>query len=228
VRLRVLVMGAWLLACAAPAAWAQEDGPFGPPRPIGGARTAERPADDGAAGTAGWLDVSLSAGSWFWFSHFRAETATDRFEITGPTTADVRLGIAANVWKQLDIELAPEFALGDGTTTWAVGLGAAMRLDLFEEWGPLLDGRLRTRLGFLVGGFDWDKAPGSFDTGFGAELGAEFACRFDWLPTGLALTAALDLRSMTFKFDPDPDVQDTDSAYGGFGLVVRFGLRYAF
>lgn len=226
-RARVLVLGALLLAFAAPAAQAQDDGPFGPPRPIGGARRAAPEAEGDASGL-GWLDLSLSAGSWFWFSHFRAETKTDRFEITGPTTFDVRLALSSNVWKQLDLELAPEFALGDGTTTWAVGLGAALRVELFDAWGPLQEGRLRTRLGFLVGGFDWDKAPGSFDPGFGAELGAEFACRFDWLPRGLAVTGGVDLRSMTFKFDPDPDVQDTDSAYGGFGVIVRFGLRYAF
>lgn len=226
-RLRGLAAVPVLLAVVSATAAAQGyPPPDRAPRPFGADR--RRPAAADAPARFHGLDVSLALGSWWWFSHFRADTKTDRFEITGPTTFDSRLAVSYNPWKQLEVELAPEFAVGDGTTTWAVGLGAALRLDLFENLGPLLDGRLRPRLGFLVGGFDWNKAPGSFDPGFGAELGAEFACRFSWLPRSLWVTAALDLRSMTFKFDPDPDVQDADSAYGGFGMVLRFGVRYAF
>ena len=40
-------------------------------------------------------------------------------------------------------------------------------------------------------------------------------------------TSLVNLSSLLYYF-ADPDVIDTDSAYGGFGLIVRFGARYAF
>lgn len=190
------------------------------------ARDAAPPRDAGAA--ARWCEVGVAVGSWWWFSHFRADKAAERFEITGPTTFDARLSIDVPVWKQLEVVLAPEFAMGDGTSTWVVGLGAALRVNAFDTWWWMTRGRWRIRVAFLAGGFDWDKAPGSFDPGFGAELGGELAFGAGFLPDAMAFTVGLDLRSLTFRFDEDPDVIDTDSAYGGFGTILRFGVRYAF
>ena len=230
-RLRLLAAVPFVLAWMATAAAAQYEPPDPPQlRPYGEARrgrgteTNQEQTEPGDRS----FDVSLAAGTWVWLSHFRADTLTERFEIKGPSTLDVRLAVTIPVYEQLEIEIAPEYALGDGTSTWAVGISAALRVDLFDEWGGMTEGKLRPRLGFVVGGFDWNKAPGSFKTGFGAEFGVELAAKVSWLPEAMSLTAGLDLRSLTFEFDEDANVRKTDSAYGGFGLIFRFGMRYAF
>jgi hypothetical protein len=187
-----------------------------------------RPDREPAPAAAPWVEVGVGVGAWWWFSHFRADKASERFEITGPSTFDARISFDVPVWRQLELAVAPEFAMGDGTSTWVVGVGAALRVEAFDRWWWMTRGRFRVRLAFLAGGFDWDKAPGSFDPGFGAELSAELAFGAGFLPDRMALTIAADLRSLTFDFDPDPDVVESDSAYGGFGATLRFGVRYAF
>lgn len=191
-------------------------------------RRDRRAAAPAAERTVPRFEIGAAVGGWWWASHFRAETATERFEITGPTTFDARLSIDVPVWKQLEVALAPEFAMGDGTSTWVVGLGAALRIDGFDQWWWLTRARWRVRLAFLVGGFEWDNAPGSFDPGVGVDLGGELAFGAGFLPDAMAFTVAADLRSLTFRFDRDPDVIEWDSSYGGFGITLRFGVRYAF
>lgn len=215
-----LLLAAW--AGAAEAQWRP------PERRDTFGRRPGREAPEPADRTTPRFELGAGIGSWWWFSHFRAEKATERFEITGPSTFDARLAIDVPVWKQFEVVCAPEIAMGDGTTTWVVALGGALRLHGFEQWWWLTRARWRVRLAFLVGGFDWDDAPGSFDPGVGAELGGELAFGAGFLPDAMAFTLAADLRSLTFRFDPDPDVVDNDSAYGGFGVTLRVGVRYAF
>ncbi len=214
-----VLMGALAVPAAAQGSRSSRRTPAPAPAP---APDRARPGDagkPGEPGARGPLEIALLGGAWLWFSEFEARTVDKEYTIEGLATSDFRLYATVNLKPTWGFTLGPELSMGSGNSVIVGSLTLFVRIGLSPSvW-------LVPRAGVCAGQYNEDIVPGSFDLGIGGQGGLGLEAK---LGKKTAFLLAVDARYLSFKFDPDPVVVDSDSAHGGLGVIVGAGLSFGF